>query len=83
MRERKEGKSQRRRSVNLTIPEDVMAAARSLGVNASRAAEAGVRQAIEERLAERWLKENAAALNAHNARVERDGTLLSAEWTQD
>jgi len=67
----------RRRSINLTIPEDVIEAARALGINASKAAEAGLRRAIGERQEERWLGENAPALRAHNARVERKGTLLT------
>lgn len=73
------GKS-RRRSVNLTIREDIMATAKSLGINASQAAEAGLRLEVEKRLAERWLVENSKALDAHNARVEKHGTLLTPDW---
>lgn len=70
----------RRRSVNLTIREDIMATAKSLGINASQAAEAGLRLEVEKQLAERWLKENSKALDAHNARVEKQGTLLTPDW---
>lgn len=73
----------RRRSVNLTIREDIMATAKALGINASQAAEAGVRLEVEKKLAERWLKENAGALNAHNARVEKQGTLLTPDWADE
>lgn len=73
------GKS-RRRSVNLTIREDLLATAKSLGINASRAAETGLRLEVEKRLAERWLAENSRALAAHNARVEKQGTLLTPDW---
>ena len=72
--------ARRRRSVNLTIREDIMATAKSLGINASQAAETGLRLEIEKRLAERWLKENAGALNAHNSRIEKHGTLLTPDW---
>ncbi len=60
-----------------------MATAKSLGINASQAAETGLRLEVEKRLAERWLKENAGALDAHNARVDKIGTLLTPNWAAD
>lgn len=60
-----------------------MAKARALGINASQAAEAGLRQAVAQKLAEQWLSENAGALDAHNARVEKHGTLLTPDWAED
>lgn len=83
MPRKKEKGAPRRRSVNLTIPEDVIEAARALGINASKAAEAGMRRAIAEREAERWLEENAPALRAHNARIEEKGTLLTPGWADE
>ncbi|MEK7264488.1 MAG: type II toxin-antitoxin system CcdA family antitoxin [Pseudomonadota bacterium] len=73
----------RRRSVNLTIPEDIMAAAKKLGINASKAAEAGLRQEVKKKLGEQWLAENQSALNAHNKRVEKQETLLTPDWARD
>jgi antitoxin CcdA len=70
----------KRRSVNLTIREDVMDAARALDLNASRAAEAGIIEAIRQARAEAWRRENEAAIEAHNARVEKDGVLLTPDW---
>ena len=73
----------RRRSVNLTIPEDIMAAAKKLGINASKAAEAGLRQEVKKKLGEQWLAENQSALNAHNKRVEKQETLLTPDGARD
>ncbi|MBV5258616.1 hypothetical protein FLX56_09300 [Synechococcus moorigangaii CMS01] len=66
--------------VNLTVETHVLEAARALGLNISHAAEDGLKRAIQETQAERWKRENADALMAHNARIERTGTLLSPEW---
>ncbi|MFQ5562576.1 MAG: type II toxin-antitoxin system CcdA family antitoxin [Parvularculaceae bacterium] len=70
----------KRRSVNLTLSEDVVSAAKRLGLNASQAAEAGIRRAIAEKQAEQWLSQNRSALQAHNARIEKAGTLLTPDW---
>jgi len=70
----------KRRSVNLTIRRDVIDTAKSLKLNASKAAEAGILQAIREVQGEQWIAENRVALNAHNKRIERDGPLLTPDW---
>ena len=75
--------SARRRSVNLTIPEDVMEKAKTLKLNASKAAEAGIRKAIADKQAEQWLSENKSAIEAHNARIEKDGVLLTPDWAEE
>lgn len=67
----------RRRSVNLSIREDIHDAAKALSLNASKVAEAGIAAAGRET---QWREENKAALNAHNARVEKDGVLLTPDW---
>ena len=70
----------KRRSVNLTIRKDVIETAKALKLNASKAAEAGITQAIREAQSERWLYENRTALDAHNKRIEQDGPLLTPDW---
>lgn len=60
-----------------------MATAKSLGINVSQAAEAGLRVEVEKRLAERWLTENTGALEAHNERIEKQGTLLTPDWVDE
>jgi len=78
-----DGRAARRRSVNLTIREDVIAEAKSLSLNASQAAEAGLVAAIRQARAKAWREENRQAIEAHNARIEKDGVLLTPDWAQD
>jgi antitoxin CcdA len=72
--------AERRKRVNLTVREDIMAEARALGLNTSRAAEAGIEAAVREEKGRRWLKENREAIKAHNKRIETEGTLLPTPW---
>lgn len=76
-------KSSRRRSINLTIREDVIAAVKSLSLNASQAAEAGLIEAIRQARAQAWRQENRAGVDAHNARIETDGVLLTPDWARE
>lgn len=70
----------KRRPVNLTVREDVLDEAKSLHLNASKAAEAGIINAIKDARAQEWLEESKVALKAHNVRVEKSGTLLTPDW---
>lgn len=72
-----------KKRVNLTIDEDLIAAARELGLNASSAAEAGLRAAVKRAREEEWLRENRAAIEAYNRRIEKDGPLLVTPWTKE
>ncbi len=83
MTSRVKAEKSNRRSVNLTIPEDVIKTARELQLNASEAAEAGIRRAIAAKQAEQWLSQNQPALTAHNDRIETAGTLLTPDWAED
>lgn len=71
----------RRRSVNLTIRKDVMETVKALRLNASKAAEAGIIQAIREAQERQWRTRNCAAIDQHNERIEQDGPLLTPGWT--
>ncbi len=70
----------KRRPVNLTIREDLLENAKSLNLNTSKAAEAGIEDAIKKIQASKWLESNKEALLAHNLRVEKEGTLLKPDW---
>ncbi|WP_323761884.1 type II toxin-antitoxin system CcdA family antitoxin [Maricaulis sp.] len=72
--------TQRRKRTNLTVREDVMAEAKALGLNTSRAAEAGIEAAIREEKGRRWLEENREGIKAHNERIAREGMLLPPQW---
>lgn len=72
-----------KRRVNLTIDEELISSAKALGLNASNAAEAGLRAAVREALEKQWLEENRAGIESHNQRVDRVGTLLKPLWLED
>ena len=72
-----------RRSVNLTIRSDVIEAAKELRLNASKAAEAGIADAVRRAREEQWLQENRAAIEAHNERIEREGPAIIADWATE
>jgi antitoxin CcdA len=76
-------RSPARKRINLTIDEDLIAAAKELGLNASRAAETGLREAVKRAREEEWLRENRAAIEAYNARIEREGPAIITEWTRE
>ena len=48
-----------------------------LGINVSRAAEAGLREAVREARAAEWQRENAEAIDSSNAWVEANGLPLA------
>jgi antitoxin CcdA len=65
-----------KKPANLTLDAALLAEARTLGLNISAAAEAGLRAAVEKARAERWREENAAALKSSNEWVEAHGLPL-------
>ncbi|MEM6650808.1 MAG: type II toxin-antitoxin system CcdA family antitoxin [Pseudomonadota bacterium] len=72
--------SVKRQRVNLTIRDDIVQAAKDLNLNASKAAEAGLLQAIKEAKTKAWREENRVAIDTHNARVEEIGVYLMPSW---
>lgn len=73
----------KRRPVNLTIRSDLLNEAKTLKLNASKAAEAGISLAIKEARAKEWLRENKEALRTHNKRISKNGPLLTPGWTSE
>jgi antitoxin CcdA len=70
----------RRKPVTLTIREDIMRDAKSLSLNASKAAEAGIAEALRKARGERWLVENREAILAYNAEIEARGVAIPPLW---
>jgi len=70
----------KRKAVNVTISESVLRQAKALSLNTSRAAEAGLTLAIKVAQEAQWREENTTAINAHNKRVEENGTILTPHW---
>lgn len=63
--------------VNLTLDADVAEAARSLGLNMSRLAEAAIIEAAKVERNRRWCHENSAAIIAYAEEIETEGLALS------
>ncbi|SHH00133.1 type II toxin-antitoxin system CcdA family antitoxin [Marivita hallyeonensis] len=67
-----------RKSTSISLDADLIARAKRVGVNLSRAAEAGIEQDVRKAEAERWKEENKDAIQAYNKRVEAEGLPLDA-----
>ncbi|MCA0858886.1 type II toxin-antitoxin system CcdA family antitoxin [Phaeobacter italicus] len=65
-----------KKPTNLTLDQGLLSEARSFGVNLSQAAEAGLRQAVQEAKTNAWKRESAAALQSSNRWVEENGLPL-------
>jgi antitoxin CcdA len=70
-----------RHATNVTLPEDLLHAARALNINVSQACERGLAAEISAVKAQRWLVGNRTAITAWNAHVEQHGLPL-AEFRQ-
>jgi antitoxin CcdA len=65
-----------RKATNLSIDPALVEEAKALGINASRAAEAGLPEAVRTAKSQAWLRENAEAIAGWNAWVEEHGLPL-------
>lgn len=63
--------------LNLTVRGDLLQRAKDIGLNLSQVMEQGLTQQLRQTEAAHWQQENAAAIAAYNARVERDGPLCA------
>lgn len=66
-----------RKATNVSLDSSLVAEAKRLGVNISRACEAGLTAEIAQTYAQQWKVENAAALLSSNEWVERNGLPLA------
>jgi antitoxin CcdA len=66
-----------RKATNVSLGAALLAEAKSLHINVSQAAEAGVARAVAEKRAELWLAANREALESSNAYVEQHGLPLA------
>lgn len=66
-----------RRATSLTMDRQLLDDARALGVNISRAAEAGLTAALKEAREAAWKRENAGAITYWNTYVEENGLPLA------
>ena len=68
---------QPRKSTNVSLSADLVAAAKALDINLSRACEAGLAAALKAERERRWLDENRPALEAWNVWVAENGLPLA------
>lgn len=68
-----------KRAVNVSINADLAARAKQLGVNLSEALEARLAELVAAAERQRWLAENAEAIQAYNKHVAEDGILSDFE----
>ncbi|EGY00865.1 hypothetical protein AZA_84609 [Nitrospirillum viridazoti Y2] len=66
-----------RKGTNVSLPESLVAEAKVLGINISRACERGLATEIAEKKAAQWLERNQGAIDDWNAYVEKNGVPLS------
>jgi Post-segregation antitoxin (ccd killing mechanism protein) encoded by the F plasmid len=66
-----------RKPTNVSLDPELLAQARSLDINVSRACERGLVEQIAETRAQRWRQENAEALASSNAYVDHNGLPLA------
>jgi antitoxin CcdA len=74
---RQHRRSRERRSTSLSLDRAMLDEARALGINISRAAEAGLSVAIRQERARRWQVENATPIAEYNAFIARQGIPLA------
>ncbi|WP_145631642.1 type II toxin-antitoxin system CcdA family antitoxin [Neorhizobium alkalisoli] len=66
-----------RKAVNLSLDSGLIAEARKLGVNLSRAATEGIAAAVKAENERRWLEENSEAIEACNRYIAKHGLPLA------
>ena len=62
-----------KKATNLSINSDLLRRARALDINLSATLERALAETLKMQQREQWLAQNASALSAYNALVEREG----------
>lgn len=62
-----------RKATNVTLSADVLAEAKALGINISRACDDHLRGLVKAERERRWREESAEFIAVYNAYVEREG----------
>lgn len=69
--------SSKRKPVNLSIDAELVADAKSIGINLSQICEAALSAALKKEREDQWVKANWDAIQATNAWVEKNGLPLA------
>jgi antitoxin CcdA len=62
-----------KKATNLSINAELLAEAKSLNINLSQTLEQRLEELVREGRRKEWLRQNRAALDAYNRRIERIG----------
>jgi antitoxin CcdA len=68
-----------RKPANISLPADLCADAKALGIDISHVCEHALREVVQTTRERLWTKENAEFIAEYNRRIEAKGTLLQ-EW---
>lgn len=71
------------RDIRVTLEEDMLDAAETLGIDLSEAAESGIAAAVKAAREQAWREENREAIAAYNDRIRKEGMLITPEWAED
>lgn len=66
-----------KKATNLTLNAKVLEAARAMGINLSQTVDALLAEEVKRRYWKQWTAQNIDAIDAYNARVEREGLPLA------
>jgi antitoxin CcdA len=74
-----------KRPTNLSLNSKVLDMAKELGINLSQTVDALLAEEVRRRYREQWLERNRAAIEAYNARIEREGTFAQQiqKWLEE
>lgn len=74
-----------KRPTNLSLNAKVLDLAKELGINLSQTVDALLEEEVRRRLRQRWLERNRAAIEAYNARIEKEGTFAQQiqKWLEE
>lgn len=66
-----------KKATNLSLNAKVLEMARELGMNLSQTVDALLAEEVKRRYWERWNEQNKEAIDAYNARIEKEGLPLA------
>ena len=66
-----------RRATNISLPTEMVDAAKQFGINISKACEAGLTVEVKRERERRWIEENTPAMEEWNVWLEKNGLPLS------
>jgi antitoxin CcdA len=66
-----------KKATNVSLPVDLVAQAKELGINVSQACEAGLAETVRKTKSQKWLEENKEALEWSNEYVRKHGLPLA------